>query len=173
MKIIISLFVVALFIHPVAGQKKGMKEKALEEIDSLVANALEFLGKTDSFILAAGRPFSIKGGDKWDAEVIRANKKNSMDVSKTIIIGTGCGALMLMVSAKTGLVYAVTFVPHAKAKLDGADIMSYLASKYSFDQRGNSTFQAKDFSWVSVGMLAGGVMIAAMEEDKKTLRFEH
>src|SRR5215813_7128018 len=105
----ITTLIAILFVHASFSQKKDFKGMALQEIDSLVANALELLGKTDSAIIEVGRPASIIGGDKWEAEVIKAAKQNSMDASKSIIIGTGCGALMLIVSSKTNLVYVLTF----------------------------------------------------------------
>lgn len=171
MKIIVVLLATVLFTNIVSAQKRELKEKTLQEIDSLVANCLEFLGKTDSAVMAAGRPSSIVGGDTWEAEFIKDSKKNAMDTSKSIVIGTGCGALMLMVSAKSNLVYTITFIPHKKSRLDGAQIMSYLGSKYQFDKTGASIIKAKDSSYIGLSMLAGAIFIAALKEDKETLRF--
>lgn len=170
MKIIVALFITFLFTNIVFAQKE-LKEKTLQEIDSLVANSLEFLGKTDSAIMAAGRPSSIIGGDKWEAKSFKGSNKNAMDSGKSIIIGTGCGGLMLMVSAKSNLVYAITFIPHKKSKLDGARIMNYLGSKYQFDKTGTSIIKAKDSSYIGLSALTGAIFIAALKEDKKTLRF--
>ena len=62
MKMIITLVGIFLTGNIIVAQKKEFREKALQEIDSLVANALEFLGKTDSVIMATGRPASTNGG---------------------------------------------------------------------------------------------------------------
>ena len=170
MKIIVALLVTGLFTNIVFAQKE-LKEKTLQEIDSLVANPLEFLGKTDSAIMAASRPSSIIGGDKWEAKSIKSSNKNAMDSGKAIIIGTGCGALMLRGSAKSNLVYAITFIPHKKSKLDGAQIMNYLGSKYQFDKTGTSIIKAKDSSYIGLTVLTGAILIAALKEDKEALRF--
>ena len=171
MKIIVALLVTVLFTNIVFAQKE-LKEKTLQEIDSLVANPLEFLGKTDSAIMAAGRPSSIIGGDKWEVESFQGSNKNAVDSGKAILIGTGCGALMLMVSAKSNLVYAITFIPHKKSKLDGAQIMNYLGSKYQFDKTGISIIKAKDSSYIELTVSTGVIFIAALKEDKQALRFE-
>jgi hypothetical protein len=123
--------------------------------------------------MAAGRPASIIGGDKWEAEVIKVSPKNAMDASKTIVIGTGCGGLLLIVSAKTGLVYTLSFIPHKKANLDGPDILKYLSNKYHFDKTGYSTIQVKDSSFIQLAVLAGSILIVAMTDDLKELRFEN
>lgn len=153
-------------------QKKEFRERALQEADSLIANALLFLGRSEPEIIAAGRPAAVMGGDKWEAEVIKMNKKNSMDASKTIIVGTGCGVLMMVVSAKTSLVYVMTYVPHQKSKLTGIDIFNHLKETYRFDQKGNTIFQAKDSSYIGLSVTAGAIALVAFQNDKVNLRFE-
>lgn len=171
MKLTTTLLLI-LFSGAVAvAQKKDFRERTLEETDSLIANALELLGKTDKEIIA-GRPSSIPGGDKWDTEVIKMNKKSSPVASKTIIVGTGCGALMMMVSSTTNLVYFITYVPHKKAKLTGMEIWDHLDDTYPLDAKGNALIQAKDSSYIGLTLMDGAIVIVAFEEDKKTLRFE-
>lgn len=166
------LFLVAvLFSMTALAQKKTFQEKTLQEIDSLIANPLEFLGKTDSAIIAAGRPASLVGGDEWKTDIIKASSRNSMDASKTIVIGTGCGSLMLVVAAKSGLVYTISFIPHTKAKLNGAEIMKHLSSKYQFDKSGSSVIQAKDATYIGLAVTTGVVMVVALKEDKNEVRF--
>lgn len=172
MRLFILLFTLLLSANTVTAQKKTLQEKALQEIDSLVANSLDLLGKTDSAIMAAGRPASIIGGDEWKADLVKLSGKNNMDAKATIIIGTGCGVLMIVVAAKSGLAYNFNYIPHKKTKLDGQQIMAHLSNKYTFDKAGATTFQAKDASYVGLMMMQGGLMMVALKEDKKTLRFE-
>ena len=172
MKISIT-FLLCFFAGTIAtAQKKDFRERTLQETDSLITNALLFLGRSEQEIIAAGRPASVIGGDKWEAEVIKANKKNSMDAGKTIVVGTGCGALMMVLSAKTSLVYVLTFMPHQKSKLTGIDIFNHLKETYRFDQKGNTIFQAKDSTLVGLSVTAGAIVLVAFQDDKENLRFE-
>src|SRR5580765_2581351 len=125
--------ILMLFSFHLVGQKVSLKEKTLMEIDCYIKHAYELLGKTDSAILAAGRPDSIIGGDTWAVEVINTSKKkNSLKANKAIVIGTGCGALLLTVSQKTNLISTLTFLPHEKANLSGDDLLTFLIHKYTF-----------------------------------------
>ena len=134
MKRFFVFFIMLGFHIIVAAQKNELKEKTLLEITCFIENSYEFLGKTDSAILLAGRPGSIKGGDKWETTITDTHEKNEMNAGKAITIGTGCGALLLTVSAKTNLVNTLTFIPHKKAKIDGEDIRNFFKDRYSFDK---------------------------------------
>ena len=77
-----------------------------------------------------------------------------------------------MVSAKTGLAYIITYIPHKKSKLTGADIWDHLNGNYEFDPKANAVIQARDSSYIGLSILAGAIMIVAFKNDKENLRFE-
>lgn len=54
-----------LFTSASLARKRDMNEKALQEIDSLIANPYESLGKSDSKIVYEGRPSSIIGDTEF------------------------------------------------------------------------------------------------------------
>jgi len=170
-RIYITLLTTFLFTNIVFGQKNELAKKALREIDSIITHPYEFLGKTGADIKAAGRPASITGCDKWEEE--ESGDKITAGDDKSIVIGTGCGALMMMISGKTNLVYTIAFVAHKKTKLDGTDIWDHLDGVYEFETKGNAVIQLKDSTFIGLQMLSGGVMLVAYEDDKKTVRFKN
>ena len=173
MKIVIAALAI-LLLHPIViAQKKEMREKALREIDSLISNPFEFLGKTDSLIMAAGRPSSIIGGDQWETEVSEATKQDAGDIGKMMVIGTGCGALLLTISTKSKLVYSILYLPHKKARLGATDIWEHLNGTYEFDPDFTSMIQTRDSSWIQLAVLRGTIMIMALKSNKKGVRFEN
>lgn len=172
-KIVGLLFITFLVSQPAIGQKKNaLAKSALSEIESLIANPFEFLGKTPSDIQLAGRPASIKGCDQWEVDVSpKETKDNPAGQDSAMVIGTGCGALTLLVSAKTGLVYAINFLVHRKARLEGMEIWDHLKGIYEFEPRGVAFIPAKDNSFLGLQMLQGGIVLVAFESDKKAIRF--
>jgi hypothetical protein len=172
MKIIIPILALVLFSNIIVAQDKTVQEKTLQEIDGLVDNAMQFLGKKESVILAAGRPASVTGGDEWKAAVINTRTKESKDSSRTIEIKTGCGDIWLLVSSKTGLVYTISYMPLKKNGVGAADIMSHLGSKYRFDKSNDCVFRAKDSSYNGISVREGVILIVALKKDKKKVKFE-
>ena len=172
MKVFITLIFLSLCFF-VAGQKISMKQRALREIDCYARHAYQLLGKTDSSIVAAGRPDSIIGGDKWEAEVINTSgKKNSLKASKAIVIRTGCGALILTVSEKTNLVSTLTFLVHEKTYLDGDDIITFLRHKYIFT-KSESIIQTSDSNYIVLSVMRGGIVILAWDKEKGKSKFNN
>ena len=169
---IYTTIILILFSFQVVGQKVSLKQKALNEIDCYIKHAYELLGKTDSAILAGGRPDSIIGGDKWDVEIINASKKkNSLKASKAIVIGTGCGALLLTVSEKTNLTSTLTFLPHQKTYLDGDDILTFLKHQYTFDKSAVSIIQTGNSNFIALNIMRGGILILAWDKDTGKSKF--
>ena len=158
MKIIIP-FLMLLVIHPVvSGQKKDFRESTLTEISCLIENAYEFLGKSDTAILAAGRPSSIRGGDKWEVGSVDTSEKNT-GMGEAIIIGTGCGALTLFVSPKTNLVDVIMYLPHKKAKIKEEDLINRFKDKYTFDKTGTVTIETKNAEPFKLSVENGVILI--------------
>ena len=168
----ITLLATFLVTNIVFGQKNELARKALREIDSIITNPYEFLGKTGEDVKAAGRPASIIGGDKWEEEK-ESGEKITTGEDKAIVIGTGCGALMMMISGKTNLVYTIAFVAHKKTKLEGMTIWDHLNGVYEFEPKGNAIIPLKDSTFIGLQMLSGGIMLVAYEGDKKTVRFKN
>ena len=150
-------------------QKKNIKERTMQEIEGYINYAYELLGKTDSAIIANGRPDSIIGCDKWDVEVINTNKKkNKLKASKAIVITTGCGALMLTVSEKSNLTYILTFL---SMNLEGREIMSALQKKYNIDNSTEAVLQTRNSEFVVVSVMQGGILIMAVDKEKNKTQF--
>ena len=170
-RIYITLLATFLVSHIVFGQKNELAKKALREIDSIITNPYEFLGKTEPDIKGAGRPAFIIGCDKWERE--ESGDKIAAGDDKAIVIGTGCGSLMMMISGRTKLVYTIAFVAHKKTKLEGMDIWDHLNGVYEFEPKGNAVIQLKDSTFIGLQMLSGGIMLVAYEGDKKTVRFKN
>ena len=166
-----SIFLVLLGAIPAFGQsKKEFREQTFAELVSIIENPFEFLGKTDSAVVAAGRPANIVGGDQWEVTISTASEENDMD-SKLIIIGTGHGALMLMVSKSTSLIYTLFFVPHRRSQITGADIIIHLQGRFKFDKEWRCTFET-DNGKVGMMALAGALHILAFPTEGDKLRFQ-
>lgn len=174
MKILITL-ISLLFSFHLVGQKASLKQRTLMEIDGYIKYAYELLGKTDSAILAAGRPDSIIGGDKWEAELINTStskKKNKLGASKAIVIGTGCGALMLTISEKTNLASTLTFLVHEKSYLDGDDIITFLKHQYTFDKNATAIIETKNSNYIALNIMRGGILIMAWDKENNKSKFQ-
>jgi len=158
MKTIIP-FLMLLVTHPVvSGQKKDFKENTLTEISGLIENAYQFLGKSDTAVLAAGRPSAIQGGDKWEVGLVDTSEKNT-GMGETIIIGTGCGALTLFVSPKTNLIDIIMYLPHKKAKIKEEDLINRFKDKYTFDKSGTTTIETKNAEQFKLSIENGVILI--------------
>ena len=149
-------------------QKKDVKERTIQEIEGYINYAYELLGKTDSAILANGRPDSIIGCDKWDVEVIDTKKKNKLGASKAIVIATGCGALMLSVSKKTNLTFTLTFL---SMNLEGKEILSALQKKYNVSTSAEMILQTSTSEFIVVSVMQGGILIMAWDKEKNKTKF--
>lgn len=152
---------------------QNLRERALKELTSLVEHPFELLGKTESAILKDGRPSLIKGGDSWQAVVTEAGKGNDMGASKAITISTGCGDLMLVVSERTGQVYVMTFMPNEKSELTEAGIREALKSRLQFDQQGNASYRAANYTELGVSLVEGALVIMAFTDNGTAVRFAH
>jgi hypothetical protein len=158
MKTIIP-FLTVLIIHPaISGQKKDFRENTLTEISCLIDNAYEFLGKTGTAVLSAGRPASIQGGDKWEIGLVDSSEK-STGMGESIIIGTGCGALTLFVSPKTHLIDVIMYLPHKKAKLKEEDLINRFKDKYTFDKTATTTIETKNAEPFKLSVENGVILI--------------
>jgi len=166
------IFVVVLCAGPCLAQKKEFREQTFAELLSLIEHPLELLGKTDSSIVTAGRPATIVGGDEWKAEVFDTSEKNSTEVSKTVLVGTGRGALMLMTSPKTRLVYTAIYIPHSRAKINGDDMLRFLQGKCSFNNEGMCVYQTESSGKIGIAVLNGALTLLALEEEGGKLRFK-
>lgn len=171
MKAIILAFFTGFFLHASA-QKASMTDNALKEISSIIEHAYSFLGKTDSTILANGRPASLKGCDKWQVEFFDPKGNSSTEISKMILVGTGCGSLMIAFSRKTNLASSLTFIAHKKAKLYGIDIHKHLKDRYSFNEKSAAIVEIKGHGFIEVGILSGGVLMYALNDDKTSMKFD-
>ena len=140
-------------------QKKSFRERTLEEIRCFVDYPLVLLGRTEKEIRKGGRPYEIKGGDIWEVEVFKK--------SNAIVIGTGCGALLLNISDSSKRVFIVTFLAHKKAKLDSAAIREALKDKYSFDEKGFCEYTAVDSRKMILILLNPGIILVALEDIDK------
>jgi len=165
MKIIIIFFIMLVTAPAVIGQKKEFKENTLKEISCLVENAYEFLDKPASAILAAGRPASIQGGDKWEValvDTVNTSAKNSSDLGNSVIIGTGCGGLTLFISYTTRVAYAIMYIPHKKAKINEEDLQKTF-HKYTFSNW-QAAVETANSMLVQLGIAKGIILI--MKADK-------
>ena len=165
--IAIILLMTTSFIS--SAQKQSMKDKASQEIRSLVMFGYELLGKTAKEIVDRGRPDSIKGGDEWKVESFDT-KKNGFE--KTFVIGTGSGALMVMVSEKTRLVNSLMFAAHKKAKMNQQDIKEIFKNDCEFDAKGNCVIKAANGEYIRITAGDGLMIIFAWDKIKGDMRFE-
>jgi len=156
MKIVIASMM-TLVVTSAFGQKKDFKENTLTEISCLIANPYEFLDKSDSAILAAGRPASIRGGDKWEVGAIDSSEKDK-GMGEMIVIGTGCGALTLIVSPVTKVVDVILYIPHKKARIDEDDVVASLNGKYVFDNKGDAVIEVNGSKPVKLSV-SGGMIV--------------
>lgn len=152
---------------------QNLRERALQELTSLVEHPFELLGKSDSTVLAGGRPSLIRGGNSWEAMVTDAGNGNEMGASKAITISTGCGDLLLVVSEKTGRVYVMTFMPNEKSELTEAGIREALKSRLTFDPQGNAFYRTADYTELGVSLVEGALVIMALTDNRTAVRFAH
>lgn len=152
---------------------QSVRERALQELTFLVEHPFELLGKTEASILKEGRPSLIRGGDSWEAMVTEAGKGNDMGASKAITISTGCGDLMLVVSERTGRVYVMTFMPSEKSELTEAGIREALKDRLRFDQQGNASYRAANYTEMGVSLVEGALVIMAFTDNGTAVRFTH
>jgi hypothetical protein len=161
MKIIMAFAIMLVTAPVVIGQKKEFKENTLKEISCLVENAYEFLDKPATAILAAGRPVSIQGGDKWEVtlvDTVSTSTKNSSDLGNPVMIGTGCGALTLIISYSTRVVYAIMYMPHKKARINEEDLIKTF-HKYAFNDTGEATVETANSKPVQLSISQGIILI--------------
>jgi len=162
-----ALLAVFLSGNMVFAQKKVLQAKTFREIDSLIANPFEFPGKTESLIMATTRPARIIGEDRWEAEVFdKGSEKDPPGISKAIVIGTACGALMLAVSAKINLVFSITFIVHKKSKLNGMDLWDHLNGVNEFDLNAIAILERRNSTLWGLSVRASGIMSIAYKNDK-------
>jgi hypothetical protein len=133
MKPILALIVIVISSN-VSGQSY-VKENILNQLNNLIENGYELLGKTEYEILSNGRPLAIRGGSRWKT-YIKIPDENE-DTKKFIHIETGTGSLItLYVSKRTNLVYQINFTPMLWASFD--EVKSFLENRYSINKEGVS-----------------------------------
>ena len=168
MKIISIVLLIALPLFS-NSQKQSMKDKATQEIRSLVMFGYELLGKTSKEIMDRGRPDSIKGGGEWKVDAFDTKKEG---FEKTFVIGTGAGGLMVMVSEKTKLVNSLMFAAHKKAKMTQQDIKDIFKEDCEFDSKGNCVIKVANGEYIRITAGEGLMFIFAWDKAKGDIRFE-
>jgi hypothetical protein len=171
MKNILLLVLVCLVHSTVNCQSLSFKEKTYIEISSLIDNAYEFLGKNDSDIISRGRPATMQEGNKWNVSSFDTKAKDELNTSKTVLIQTDYGQIMLLVSATTKVVQTIVYLAHRKAKVNGIEIMDHLKTKYDINERGDSRIKTPNAEYVTMSVLNGGVALAAWDEKLKKEKY--
>ena len=124
-----------LFSEAFTQNSYDTKDAVLMQLNDLIENGYEFLGKSEYQILSKGRPASISGGDIWN--VTAQIPDRIRQYNKRIIIETGSGSsFSVFISAKTNKAYWISFTPLVWADID--DVNSYLKGKYYIDEDGIS-----------------------------------
>ena len=134
-------------------QTDEFREQTFAEMISIIEHPFELLGKTDSAISSSGRPATIVGGEEWTVEVVDTPRKNKMEASKSIVIGTGRAGIMLVVSRNTGLVYNFSYMPQPRAKIRERDIIKYLEGKCKFNDEGVGIYKNETYGYIGIGVM--------------------
>ena len=165
MKIIIYTVILVSLSVTVVGQKNNIKEKALEEIACIIASPFELLGKTDTAIIAAGRPSAIKGGNKW--KIVHMDTVNSLypDSPRIMLIATGLGALTLVLKGSDQVVKVIWYVPHKDALITEADFLEMFKNKFNL-KSGRSLLFEKEANSYAAEIGYGGVVVMDLAPEK-------
>jgi len=171
----LKYLLVAIFIHSVANvQSQGsIRDNILNEVDNLIYNGYELLGKTEYEILNQGRPSFLKGGSSWKTSITipAANEYTN----KVIYIETGTGSsISLYISKRTNLVYSINLNPLLWVSFD--EMNQHLKTNYTINKDGRSnSIKSNNSEYITFRLTMAEdstyISITAVDIEKKVVKF--